>query len=110
MRIKSSLFHKTVGGFFAALGIFALVISLGMPQRVFADNEGNGKGNGNGNEKNDDNGNGNGNGVNKPDPIGAWFGIARPCPASAVTDSPAHAAFCTAVCGACPNAGVLPPE
>jgi len=41
--------------------------------------------------------------------VGAWFGIARPCPAPA-GDSPDHAAFCTAVCGACPNAGVLPPE
>src|SRR5207253_3256110 len=45
-----------------------------------------------------------------PNVVGAWFGIARPCPASPVTDSPDHAAFCTAVCGACPNAGVLPPE
>ena len=42
--------------------------------------------------------------------VGAWFGIARPCPANAVTDSPDHAAFCQAVCGLCPNAGVLPPE
>jgi len=45
-----------------------------------------------------------------PAAVGAWFGIARPCPANPVTDSPDHAAFCTAVCGACPNAGVLPPE
>ncbi len=45
-----------------------------------------------------------------PDVVGAWFGIARPCPASAGTDSPVHAAFCTAVCGLCPNAGILPPE
>jgi len=44
-----------------------------------------------------------------PDAVGAWFGIARPCPAAAA-DSPEHAAFCVAVCGACPNAGVLPPE
>lgn len=43
-------------------------------------------------------------------PIGAWFGIARPCPADAVNDSPTHADFCKAVCNLCPNAGVLPPE
>jgi hypothetical protein len=42
--------------------------------------------------------------------VGAWFGIARPCPANAASDSGDHAALCTAVCGACPNAGVLPPE
>jgi len=45
-----------------------------------------------------------------PDVVGAWFGIARPCPANPVNDSPDHAAFCTAVCALCPNAGVLPPE
>ncbi len=45
-----------------------------------------------------------------PDVVGAWFGIARPCPADPVKDSPDHAAFCTAVCALCPNAGVLPPE
>ena len=42
--------------------------------------------------------------------VGAWFGIARPCPANPITDSPEHADFCTAVCGACPNAGLVPPE
>jgi hypothetical protein len=45
-----------------------------------------------------------------PAVVGSWFGIARPCPANSVTDSPDHAAFCTVVCGSCPNAGVLPPE
>ena len=46
-----------------------------------------------------------------PNPVGAWFGIARPCPADPVTDSPDHAAFCQTVCGTCPNIpGVLPPE
>ena len=46
-----------------------------------------------------------------PNHIGAWFGIARPCPADPVADSPEHAAFCRAVCGACPNTtGALPPE
>jgi hypothetical protein len=46
-----------------------------------------------------------------PTPIGAWFGIARPCPASATADSPDHAAFCQQVCGACPSVpGALPPE
>jgi hypothetical protein len=44
-----------------------------------------------------------------PAVVGSWFGIARPCPAAAA-DSPDHAAFCTAVCGTCPNAGILPPE
>src|SRR5690349_4382553 len=32
-----------------------------------------------------------------PNPIGAWFGIARPCPADAKTDSPDHTAFCQTV-------------
>ena len=45
------------------------------------------------------------------DPIGAWFGIARPCPPPAGDTSPEHAAFCTSVCGTCPSVpGVLPPE
>jgi len=44
------------------------------------------------------------------DAVGSWFGIARPCPANPATDSTDHAAFCTAICGLCPNAGVLPPE
>ena len=45
-----------------------------------------------------------------PNPIGAWFGIARPCPASS-TDSLEHAQFCSAVCGSCPSLpGILPPE
>jgi hypothetical protein len=44
-------------------------------------------------------------------PIGAWFGIARPCPADAATDGPVHVAFCQQVCGICPNIpGTLPPE
>jgi len=47
----------------------------------------------------------------KPDPIGAWFGIARPCPPPPGDTSPTHAALCTSVCGACPNLpGTLPPE
>src|SRR5437899_349801 len=45
-----------------------------------------------------------------PNVVGAWFGIARPCPANPATDSADHAAFCTAVCGLCPNSGELPPE
>jgi len=45
-----------------------------------------------------------------PDVVGAWFGIARPCPANPTTDSAEHADFCTAVCGTCANAGILPPE
>lgn len=46
-----------------------------------------------------------------PNPIGAWFGIARPCPASDTADSPEHAAFCRTVCGNCPSVpGALPPE
>jgi len=47
----------------------------------------------------------------KPDAIGAWFGIARPCPPPAGDTSPEHAAFCVAVCGLCPSTpGTLPPE
>jgi hypothetical protein len=46
----------------------------------------------------------------KPGVVGAWFGIARPCPTSTTADSPDHAAFCTAICGTCANAGILPPE
>jgi len=43
--------------------------------------------------------------------IGAWFGIARPCPADPVLDSLEHAAFCRAACGACPSVpSALPPE
>jgi hypothetical protein len=50
-------------------------------------------------------------GKNAPTPIGAWFGIARPCPADAINDSPTHADFCQQVCGACASVpGVLPPE
>lgn len=46
-----------------------------------------------------------------PNPVGAWFGIARPCPADPATDSPLHADFCKTVCGTCPSVpGALPPE
>jgi hypothetical protein len=48
--------------------------------------------------------------VKKPTAIGAWWGIARPCPPPGGDSSPEHAALCTEVCGACPNAGILPPE
>ena len=44
-------------------------------------------------------------------PVGAWFGIARPCPASVTADSPEHDDFCRQVCGNCPSVpGALPPE
>jgi hypothetical protein len=43
-------------------------------------------------------------------PIGAWFGVARPCPANAATDSALHVAFCQSICGICPSTGLLPPE
>lgn len=47
----------------------------------------------------------------KPTPIGAWFGIARPCPADPAADSALHAELCQAVCGTCPSIpGALPPE
>ena len=85
MSINSSFFHKTAGGLFAALGVGALVISLSLPHAAQGAST-------------------------KPDPIGAWFGIARPCPASPTTDSSLHADFCSQVCQLCPNAGVLPPE
>jgi hypothetical protein len=43
--------------------------------------------------------------------VGAWFGIARPCPPPAGDTSPTHAAFCQAICGVCPSvSGILPPE
>lgn len=46
-----------------------------------------------------------------PSAAGAWFGIARPCPADSATDSPVHVAFCQAVCGQCTSIpGTLPPE
>jgi hypothetical protein len=46
-----------------------------------------------------------------PSAVGAWFGIARPCPADPVADSPTHAAFCQAICGTCSAIpGTLPPE
>ena len=45
-----------------------------------------------------------------PSAVGAWFGIARPCPA-APEDSAEHAALCTKVCGNCLGVpGFLPPE
>lgn len=46
----------------------------------------------------------------KPTPIGAWFGIARPCAPPAGDTSLEHAALCEDVCGLCPNTGILPPE
>jgi hypothetical protein len=44
-----------------------------------------------------------------PGVVGAWFGIARPCPATG--DDAGHAAFCQAVCGTCLSTpGTMPPE
>jgi len=49
--------------------------------------------------------------VAAPSAVGAWFGIARPCPGDPVADSPTHFAFCQAVCGLCTSIpGTLPPE
>jgi len=46
-----------------------------------------------------------------PSAVGAWFGIARPCPGDPSTDSPTHLALCQAVCGLCSSIpGTLPPE
>jgi hypothetical protein len=48
---------------------------------------------------------------NVPTPIGAWFGIARPCAPPAGDTSSLHAALCEDVCGLCPAIpGTLPPE
>jgi len=82
MKSRKSLFTGL-----AVLAVAILLINLSTPKKVLAKKT-----------------------ATTPNVVGAWFGIARPCPASPVTDSPDHAAFCTAVCGACPNAGVLPPE
>jgi hypothetical protein len=53
-----------------------------------------------------------------PSAVGAWFGIARPCPtpvigvtAGTAGDDSAHTALCTQICGQCAfQAGALPPE
>lgn len=53
-----------------------------------------------------------------PSAVGAWFGIARPCPtpvvgvlAGSAGDDSAHAALCTQICGQCAFVpGSLPPE
>jgi len=46
-----------------------------------------------------------------PSAVGAWFGIARPCPGDPSSDSPTHIAFCQAICGTCSSIpGTLPPE
>lgn len=45
-----------------------------------------------------------------PSPVGAWWGIARPCPADSITDA-SHVALCQQICGLCPFIpGTLPPE
>src|ERR1044071_5714004 len=73
------------------------------------DNDENEKEHGNGNSNGNDNGNGKK--KDRADPFGAWFGVARLCPADAATDSPVHAAFCTSICnGACAASGLLSPE
>ena len=44
-----------------------------------------------------------------PGVVGAWLGLARPCPATG--DDAGHAAFCQAVCGTCQSTpGTMPPE
>jgi hypothetical protein len=52
-----------------------------------------------------------------PSPVGAWFGVARPCPpptptvAGGVDDDTAHATLCQQICGKCSSVpGSLPPE
>jgi hypothetical protein len=45
-----------------------------------------------------------------PSPVGAWFGIARPCPADPASDA-SHIALCQQICGVCGFIpGALPPE
>src|SRR5690348_9156371 len=97
---RSGTSKRRVFGIFAILGVSAMLINLSIPQHVLADDDGK---KGDDGQKGDDDENSD---VKKGDPLGAWFGIARPCPASAVTDSPVHAAFCTAVCGACSNPSI----
>ena len=81
------------------LATAALFMIFGVTHQVWADDDDDDKGNGKGKKK------------DQSDPIGAWIGIARACPADPVTDSPVHAAFCNAICnGTCVNTGLLPPE
>jgi hypothetical protein len=84
------------------LAAAAVFLIFGLTHNAWADHD------------DDDRGHGNGNGNDKKkesaEPVGSWFGIARACPANPVTDSPAHATFCTAVCGTCANSGLLPAE
>lgn len=48
--------------------------------------------------------------VAAPSPVGAWFGIARPCPADPGTDA-AHIDLCKKICDTCGFIpGTLPPE
>jgi hypothetical protein len=46
--------------------------------------------------------------VGVPTPVGNWFGIARPCPATG--PDAGHGDFCAHVCGMCDNSGKLPDE
>lgn len=56
------------------------------------------------------NGNGQGNNPNAPSAVGAWWGIARPCPADPSTDA-AHIDLCNKICDKCGFIpGTLPPE
>jgi len=89
---------KSVMTSLAAVGALVIGLSVNVPDVARAQNKGNEKGK-KGEKK------------EAPTPIGAWFGIARPCPPPPGDTSASHAAFCTLVCGACPNVpGTLPPE
>jgi hypothetical protein len=89
----------------------AVVLALFISPRSFAQGKSN-ENNGQGKGQRESQGSVRGNGRNEePTPVGAWFGIARPCPADPVNDSPEHAALCQAVCGECAAVpGALPPE
>lgn len=57
----------------------------------------------------DDDDDGGGGGQAATSPVGTWFGVARPCPATG--DDAGHAAFCQAICGTCGSTpGTLPSE
>lgn len=96
-------------GRLALLGLACVVLATGL---VSAGGQNNGKRQNNDRHENNDRQENNDKQKKKDlNPIGAWFGIARPCPANAATDGPVHVRLCQRVCGTCASIpGTLPPE